>query len=110
MHWSRHTAQGDYEIAGDPAHKIVNPVLYRWSEVAACWAAIVCPVLWIEATDTDAHRWAGNAEEIARRVAVLRSVEVVRIADAGHMLHHDQPQTVARLIEQFVARCDRAAP
>jgi len=69
---SRFTAQGDYEIAGDPAHKIVNPVLYRWAEVAACWAAIDCPVLWVEAEDTDAHRWAGDAAAIARRVAVLQ--------------------------------------
>jgi pimeloyl-ACP methyl ester carboxylesterase len=109
-HWSRRSAQGDYEIAGDPAHKIVNPVLYRWSEVAACWAAIACPVLWVEATDTDAHRWAGDADEIARRVRALRSVEVARVADAGHMLHHDQPQAVARLIEDFVGRAWRAAP
>ena len=109
-HWSRRTAQGDYEIAGDPAHKIVNPVLYRWAEVAACWAAIECPVLWVEATDTDAHRWAGDSSEIARRIAVLKSVEVARVADAGHMLHHDQPQAVARLIEDFVGRAWRAAP
>jgi len=109
-HWSHRTAQGDYEIAGDPAHKIVNPVLYRWPEVAACWAAITCPVLWVEATDTDAHRWAGNAEEIARRVAALRSVEIARVADAGHMLHHDQPRQVAHLIEQFVGRVHSPAP
>jgi pimeloyl-ACP methyl ester carboxylesterase len=109
-HWSRRTAQGDYEIAGDPAHKIVNPVLYRWPEVAACWAAIACPVLWVEAADTDAHRWAGDAGDIARRVAVLKAVEVARVADAGHMLHHDQPQAVARLIEDFVARAYAAAP
>jgi pimeloyl-ACP methyl ester carboxylesterase len=103
-HWAWRTAQGDYEIAGDPAHKIVNPVLYRWAEVAACWAAIRCPVLWVEAEDTDAHRWAGTADDIAGRVAVLKSVEVARIADAGHMLHHDQPRAVARLIEGFFAR------
>jgi pimeloyl-ACP methyl ester carboxylesterase len=109
-HWSRRTAQGDYEIAGDPAHKIVNPVLYRWPEVAACWAAVACPVLWVEATDTDAHRWAGNADEIARRVQALNSVELARVADAGHMLHHDQPQAVARLIEEFVGRLARPAP
>jgi len=24
------------------------------------------------------------------------------VQDAGHMLHHDQPQAVARLIEQFL--------
>ena len=109
-HWSRRTVQGDYEIAGDPAHKIVNPVLYRWPEVAACWAAIACPVLWVEATDTDAHRWAGDADEIGRRVEALKSVEVARVADAGHMLHHDQPQAVARLIEDFVGRVGRSAP
>ena len=109
-HWSRRNAQGEYEIAGDPAHKIVNPVLYRWAEVAACWAAIACPVLWVEATDTDAHRWAGDAAEIARRVAALKTVEVARVADAGHMLHHDQPQAVARLIEGFLARAQGVAP
>jgi pimeloyl-ACP methyl ester carboxylesterase len=108
-HWSRRTAQGDYEIAGDPAHKIVNPVLYRWPEVAACWSAIECPVLWVEATDTDAHRWAGDSAEIARRVAVLRSVNVAHVADAGHMLHHDQPQAVARLIEGFVGPAQATA-
>jgi pimeloyl-ACP methyl ester carboxylesterase len=98
-HWSRRTAAGEYEIAGDPAHRIVNPVLYRWPEVAACWAAIACPVLWVEAPDTDAHRWAGDAGEIARRVAALKAVQVARIDDAGHMLHHDQPRQVAGLIE-----------
>jgi pimeloyl-ACP methyl ester carboxylesterase len=109
-HWSRRSAQGGYEIAGDPAHKIVNPVLYRWPEVAACWAAIACPVLWVEAADTDAHRWAGDADEIARRVEVLESVEVARVTGAGHMLHHDQPREVARLIEDFVGRRGRPAP
>jgi pimeloyl-ACP methyl ester carboxylesterase len=109
-HWSRRTANGGYEIAGDPAHKIVNPVLYRWAEVAACWAAIACPVLWVEATDTDAHRWAGDAGEIDRRVGVLTSVEVARVADAGHMLHHDQPRAVADLIEGFLARVQGSAP
>jgi pimeloyl-ACP methyl ester carboxylesterase len=109
-HWSRPAAGGGVEIAGDTAHKIVNPVLYRWAEVAACWAAITCPVLWVEATDTDAHRWAGTSEDIARRVEVLRSAEVVRVADAGHMVHHDQPRAVARLIEEFVRRATGAPP
>jgi pimeloyl-ACP methyl ester carboxylesterase len=109
-HWSRRTAGGDYEIAGDPAHKIVNPVLYRWAEAAACWRAIACPVLWVEAADTDAHRWAGDAAEIAQRVAVLRSVEVARVDDAGHMLHHDQPAVLAQLIAAFAGRLRAAAP
>jgi len=109
-HWAQPTGAGDFEIAGDPAHKIVNPVLYRWAEVAACWQSIDCPVLWVEAADTDAHRWAGDPDEIARRIAALRAVEVVRIAEAGHMLHHDQPAIVAALIESFAEKVLQAAP
>jgi pimeloyl-ACP methyl ester carboxylesterase len=69
-----------------------------------------CPVLWVEAEDTDAHRWAGEADEVARRRAVLKSVEVARVAEAGHMLHHDQPSVVARLIEEFARRVAGSAP
>jgi len=28
------------------------------------------------------------------------------VADAGHMLHHDQPEAVARLIRDFLRRHD----
>lgn len=104
-HWSQ-PAEADavlpLRLAADPAHRIVNPVLYRWAEVAACWRAIEAPVLWIEGAQTDAYRWAGDAEETARRIALLRQVEREVIDDAGHMLHHDQPLAVARRIERFV--------
>jgi pimeloyl-ACP methyl ester carboxylesterase len=30
-------------------------------------------------------------------------VRTASIKDAGHMLHHDQPEELARLIEQFLA-------
>jgi pimeloyl-ACP methyl ester carboxylesterase len=89
-------------LAADPAHRIVNPVLYRWAEVAACWRAIEAPVLWVEGAQTDAHRWAGDAEETAQRIALLQQVQREVIDDAGHMLHHDQPLAVARSIERFV--------
>ncbi len=105
-HWSRPSENGRLEVAGDPAHKLVNPVLYRWAEVAACWAQVDCPVLWVEAAETDAHRWAGDAAEISRRTAQLKTCRSERVADAGHMLHHDQPLIVARLIERFLAETE----
>jgi pimeloyl-ACP methyl ester carboxylesterase len=101
-HWSQPTPDGRYRIAGDPAHKIVNPVLYRWEEIAACWARIACPVLWVQAADTDAHRWAGGQNEIDRRRRSVPNVQQATVADAGHMLHHDQPRAVAALIEGFL--------
>ncbi|HEU0201948.1 MAG TPA: alpha/beta fold hydrolase, partial [Burkholderiaceae bacterium] len=39
-HWSQPTADGRYRIAGDPAHKVIYPVLYRLQEAVACWSRI----------------------------------------------------------------------
>jgi pimeloyl-ACP methyl ester carboxylesterase len=102
-HWSEPDGAGRWRIAGDPAHRIVNPVLYRWSENAACWARITAPVLWMEGAQTGAGRWAGARAEIDARRALLRDCTTVVIAAAGHMLHHDQPEAVAAAIEDFLA-------
>jgi pimeloyl-ACP methyl ester carboxylesterase len=101
-HWSEPDGAGRFRIAGDPAHRIVNPVLYRWAENAACWARIDAPVLWVEGVHTDAGRWAGALAEVEARRALLRDCTTVTVADAGHMLHHDQPEAVAAAVEQFL--------
>jgi pimeloyl-ACP methyl ester carboxylesterase len=106
-HWAARNAQDEWEILGDPAHKLSNPMLYRVDEVLACWQAITAPVLWVEADDTDAWRWMGPKEqargEIDRRIGFLRDVRTATLRDAGHMLHHDQPEALAVLIEDFLA-------
>ena len=33
---------------------------------------------------------------------LFRDVRIETIADAGHMLHHERPEEVARLIEEFM--------
>ena len=106
-HWSAPNAAGEWEILGDPGHKKPSPILYRVEEVMACWSAITAPVLWVEADDTNMWQWMGPKPqariEIDRRLAHLKNVESHMMADAGHMLHHDQPEQLARLIEAFLA-------
>src|SRR6185295_3874287 len=51
-HWGRATDEGTVVLRGDPAHKIVNPVLYRYEEVRACWQQVRAPVLWIDADES----------------------------------------------------------
>ena len=88
-------------------HKLSSPILYRVEEVMACWKAISAPVLWVEADETDVWRWMGPKEkariEIDRRIGFIADVQKAMITDAGHMLHHDQPEVLAKLIEQFLA-------
>ena len=104
--WSRQNTAGGWEILGDPAHKLSSPLLYRVEEVMACWEAITAPVLWVEAAETEIWDWIGGKEkgraEADRRITFFKQVQKELIADAGHMLHHDQPEQLAKLIEQFV--------
>lgn len=106
QHWSARNTEGQWEILGDPAHKLTNPVLYRVEEVMACWKAITAPVLWVDADETDAWRWFGPKEqalaEVERRLGFIRRLQRATISGAGHMLHHDQPAQLAQLIEDFL--------
>lgn len=107
-HWSRERADGQWEILGDPAHKRVNPVLSRGEEIVACWSRIAAPLLWIEGDDAEVmRRWAGRytREEFEARLAVVSGpLERHVLAPAGHMLHHDQPEALARALEAFLER------
>jgi pimeloyl-ACP methyl ester carboxylesterase len=104
-HWGRQAADGSVVLRGDPAHKIVNATLYRYDEARACWENAAAPVLWVEAAESRALERIGlDAAAHAERRAAFRHLTHVTVAQAGHMLHHDQPQAVARLIEDFLSR------
>jgi pimeloyl-ACP methyl ester carboxylesterase len=102
-HWGREDGDG-VVLRGDPAHKVVNPVLYRYEEARACWQRVSAPVLWIDAAESDAQKRVGLDEgQYAERRAAFRDLRYARLEDAGHMLHHDQPEALAALIEPFLA-------
>lgn len=108
-HWAepRTDASGQtrWHLLGDAAHRIVNSQLFRLEELLALYAAISAPTLMVEAGDSNMEQfWKRNftLQEFHQR---LRSVPDVRrevLDDCGHMLHHDQPQALARLLEGFI--------
>jgi pimeloyl-ACP methyl ester carboxylesterase len=105
QHWAIPQADGQWQIAGHPAHKVVNAQLFRWEEVAACYAAITAPTLVVEAQDNEMQRWYQGKytlEEFHQRLKAVPNCQVQTLADCGHMLHHDQPQALARMIESFL--------
>lgn len=103
QHWSAATDAGTRRILGDPAHKVVNPYLYRVDEMTACWAAITAPVLWVMARDSDYAKKMDASPGYAERIAAIPDVTRMWIDAAGHMLHHDQPEELAVAIERFLA-------
>jgi pimeloyl-ACP methyl ester carboxylesterase len=107
QHWAQRNGAGEWEVLGDPVHKQPSPLLYHVDDMLACWAAITAPVLWVEGADTNMWDWLGPKSEaqgeLERRRSFLRQVQAHVLPDAGHMLHHDQPERLAGLIEAFLA-------
>lgn len=105
-HWARQGADGRWRILGDPAHKRVNPVLYRVDEVLEIWRQITAPLLWAEGDQTDIGKWWGQRyprSEFDARLATVPRVRRVRLGHCGHMLHHDQPEALAGHLREFLA-------
>ncbi|MEN9844755.1 MAG: 4,5:9,10-diseco-3-hydroxy-5,9, 17-trioxoandrosta(10),2-diene-4-oate hydrolase [Pseudomonadota bacterium] len=96
---------GQWRILGDAGHKVINPQLYRVEEALAFYQRLSMPVLAIEASDNQMARWWQGRYTLDEYHERLKSVPHVRIAEvsqAGHMLHHDQPEVVAKLLEDFL--------
>ncbi|MBU3738484.1 MAG: alpha/beta hydrolase [Rhodoferax sp.] len=105
-HWAEPDAQGRWHILGDPAHKIVNAQLFRVEELLGLYQRLTMPVLSVEAGDNTLQQWTQgrySLDEYHQRLKSVPQVDIVRIEDAGHMLHHDQPQRLAEHIEAFLA-------
>jgi pimeloyl-ACP methyl ester carboxylesterase len=104
-HWSREV-DGAWHILADPAHKRANPMLYRKDEILATWARIEAPLLWVEGACTDLTKFWGTRyprSDFDGRLSVVPKVQRQVLADAGHMLHHDQPELLAAALESFLA-------
>ena len=105
-HWARPDASGQWQILGNPAHKITSAQLYRVDEVQEIYQRISAPVLAIEASDDSMGLWWKGSYSLAEYHERLKQVADARVAiiqDAGHMLHHDQPGQLARMIENFLS-------
>ncbi|MCW5627154.1 MAG: alpha/beta hydrolase [Burkholderiales bacterium] len=105
-HWARVRADGRIELAADPKHKQVNPVLYRLDEAIACWQRITAPVLWLWGGDGDwIRKWLGaDPDHWQRRREAFPQLTEATIPEAGHMMHHDQPRAFADAVENFCRR------
>jgi pimeloyl-ACP methyl ester carboxylesterase len=103
-HWGKDAEQGGVVLRSDPAHKLVNATLYRLDEARACWERVTAPVLWVDAAESETmKRMKLTPEDIAQRRSAFKNLKFHTVQDAGHMLHHDRPEEVARLIEEFLA-------
>jgi pimeloyl-ACP methyl ester carboxylesterase len=104
--WATANAQGRWEILGNPAHKVISATLSRVEETLEIYRRISAPVLSVTAGDDSLARWwkgTYTLQDFQERLRCVPQLESTVINDAGHMLHHDQPDALAREIERFLA-------
>jgi pimeloyl-ACP methyl ester carboxylesterase len=99
QHWARQDAAGQWQILGEAAHKITSAQLYRVDEALEIYRCISAPTLAVEASDDSLATWWQGKYTLAEyheRLKQVRQAQVAVVQDAGHMLHHDQPEQLAR--------------
>ena len=102
-HWAKPLESGEVALLSDPRHKTFNPYLFRIDEAIACWRRITAPVLLVSGKLSEIPaRMKDTPEQLAERKGAFRERREVELEDAGHMMHHDQPEKLARLIEDFL--------
>jgi pimeloyl-ACP methyl ester carboxylesterase len=105
QHWARANAHGEWRILGHAAHKVVNAQLFKTDETQAIYERITAPTLCVVASSDSISQWWKDIytlEEFKQRIAAVPHIRHAVMEDAGHMLHHDQPEALARLIEEFL--------
>jgi pimeloyl-ACP methyl ester carboxylesterase len=105
-HWAAPDPQtGLWSVLADPAHKVTNPYIQRADEWLAYLSAITAPMLNVMAEDTHQNPWNRSGytpDDYLERLKAVPNCRTTILPDCGHMLHHDQPEAVAKLIEDFV--------
>lgn len=99
--WAEQLDDGTVALRVDPAHRLPNAVQYRRAEARACWESITAPVLVVKGAESDFY---SRAMERAGpdEIEVFATAQAVEIADAGHMVHFEQPAALAAAVEAFL--------
>lgn len=102
-HWGREEADGTVVRRADPAHKRVNPAPFSQADIIECWRQTTASVLWVDGAQSGLWaRLMARQADFEERMGAYQDLRIEHIEDAGHNVHHDQPEQLAAVIEAFL--------
>lgn len=105
--WTRSLPEGGVMLRFDPWHRLINPVLYRREEAEACWRRITAPTLVLLAGESEYRKRLGThdgSEELERFKTCFSNLEIHDFPTLGHMMHHEDPESVAAVLSDWLNR------
>ena len=100
--WGKLDAGGRVQLAGDPRHHWVNPILYKREDTEAYWRELKAPLLMLIGELSEFLPKLGADGTFDAFRGIFPHMEIERVAGAGHMLHIEKPEMLAPLIESFL--------
>lgn len=83
----------------DPVHLTRGPYPFRLEQSMQYWRNVRCPVLHVEGDGTELP----PPPDMAQRLACFRELRSAVVPGAGHMMIRHAPDSVARLLIEFLA-------
>jgi pimeloyl-ACP methyl ester carboxylesterase len=88
---------GGVAFAHDPLHLTRGPYPFRLDQARAFWAAVRCPVLLVDGSESHPP-----PEDMPSRLAAFQDARHVVICGAGHMMMRHRPLEVASAVADFL--------
>ncbi len=96
LHGTSRNEDGTYSWKFDNYVRQHSPYEFNMDEARRLWGRITCPTLLVRGAES----WATDPEKDGRASA-FRRAQCVDVADAGHWMHHDQPDIFLRAVRNF---------
>lgn len=100
--WSRPLDEGGFTVKADPAHKRINPVLYRRQEARSCWRKIKARTFFLFGEDSRFCKSYYEGGYQAECQECFSNLSEEKLPGAGHMLHLQQPEKLAEILQRYL--------
>jgi pimeloyl-ACP methyl ester carboxylesterase len=101
---TRPVAGGGVVWRFDPRHRTPSAIPFHFRRLEAFLRRLACPVQLVDGAGS------GKLPDHAARQAVIPGARHAEIADAGHMVHQDQPAALAAVVARFLAETGAGPP
>lgn len=82
----------------DPLHRTASPQPFYTAQALEFFGRIACPVLIVDGQESRQTRRTDKQQ----RYQAMQDHRLVTIGNAGHMIHHDNPERLAEVVRTFL--------
>ena len=100
--WAYEDSDGHVSLRADPYHKLPNAIQYRRSESEACWNNITARTIFIWGEHTNFNKEMDLMRNMTSANHPFTKAEIVCIKNTGHMIHFENPESLAAVLEDFL--------